>query len=437
MANVYSRVTVVGARRRVDVVLPADESLGAMTGDLIRMLDEPTASPPLHRYLVTPAGEVLDGDSTLAAAQIEDGTILRLVGEERLPPAPVVYDVAEETASDRDSRRWSFDTTHRYVLGGATLAAFMLTLAVIAGSTHTLALLPVALAVLLAVLGIVVGRIRRPALSSAFLLSGLVVALYYVGSTDATADWPYWRRWALAALLVVATPPLFVIAGRRPRGAILGSAVGLLVLVLWAGGFFLAIPPVRVAGVLAVVCVAMLGFLPRLALLVSGVSALDDRRVGGQDVARTDVHAALASAHEGLVLACLAIGVAAGIAGVVLSTELTRWSIPLGCLLVFVLASRARSFPLVFEVVALVGAAVPVAIAYVGAWAASGASLGPVVALAGLGLLAVLAISVSLSEHAHARLRIVLDRVEMLAVVAMIPVVVGMFGTYGRLLDSF
>lgn len=439
MAGAYSRVTVVGANRRVDVVLPADEAVGTMTGELIRMLDEPTASPPLHRYLVTAGGDVLDGDLTLAGARIEDGTILRLIGEEHLPPAPVVYDVAQETAVDRDSRSWAFTTAHRRILGAAVLAALSVTVAVLAQSSTALARWPALLAVLLALAGVVFGRLDRKPLSSAFVVSGAAVAVYVVATAESVTSSPSWQRWAGIALVLTVVPLFFALAGRRPQGALLGSGVAVVLLILWAGGMYLAVPPIQVAAVLGVVCIAILGFLPRAALMVSGIASLDDRRVGGKDVARMHVNAALSSAHEGLVLASVATAAAAALAGVVLASELTHWSIPLGCLLAFVLFSRARSFPLLPQVVALTGAGVAVAIGFVHAWATAvtGPPLGPIGVLAALAALAVLAITVSLSEHANARLRIVLDRVEMLAVVAMIPLVVGVFGTYSRLLDSF
>lgn len=438
MAGVYSRVTVVGVKRRIDVVLPADEAVGAMTGDLIRMLDEPSSSPPLHRYLVSPAGDVLGGDATLAAAKIEDGAVLRLVGEEGLPPAPVVYDVAEETASDRDARRWAFTTTHRQVIGGAAFAAMVLAMSMLVQAADVWPNAPAVLAGVLVIAAVVLGRVGRPALSSGVLVAGVLVGLHFLVTADATASWEPWRRWAAVVVALLVTPLLFALAGRPPRGAVMGSAVGAVLLGLWVGGVLLGFPTDQIASVLAVVSVAVLGFLPRAALMVSGIASLDDRRAGGREVARRDVEGALSAAHEGLVLASFAAAASAATAGVLLSAELTRWTIPIGCLLAFLFLSRSRVFPLVPEVVGLVATGLVVAVAFVRSWSAdSGLVAGPLGVLAGLAALALLAVAVSLTEHAEARLRIVLDRIEMLAVVAMIPLVVGVFGTYSRLLAMF
>jgi hypothetical protein len=40
-------------------------------------------------------------------------------------------------------------------------------------------------------------------------------------------------------------------------------------------------------------------------------------------------------------------------------------------------------------------------------------------------------------EHVRARLRRLADRLETVAVVAAVPLAIGVFGIYGRLLDTF
>lgn len=440
MSDAYSRVTVVGSRRRIDLVLPTDQCVGTMTGDLISLLDEPAASPPLHRYLVTTGGEVLGGNTTLGSAHITDGAILRLVGEEGLPPAPVVYDVAEEAATDRDGRPWLFVTAHRQVLAGVVFTVTVLAMSMLAQSAGFLPDAPPLLAAILAATGVLAGRLRRIPLSAALLVTGALIGAQFVAFAEPTLAWPPWQRWTTSALIITSTPLLFALAGRRPRGALLGSAVAGGLLLLWAGGYLLEVPAQRTAAVLAVVTVAVLGFLPRAALTLSGVASLDDRRTAGQNTTRRDVRAALSSAHEGLLLAAVATATSAAAAGVVLSTDLTSWSVPLGCLLAFVLCSRARMFPLTLQVVALAGTGVVVALAFAHTWAsdpAAASPAAPLATLAGIATLSILAVTLSPTEHTQARLRIILDRLEMLAVIAMIPLVVGIFGTYTRLLTIF
>ncbi|MZE78774.1 type VII secretion integral membrane protein EccD, partial [Streptomyces sp. SID5475] len=101
-----SRVTLVGERRRVDLVLPSDEPVGRLLPDVIQLLDDRVAARPELRRLVTASGAVLPLDSTLASSEVRDGAVLRLVRAQDAPAAPVVHDVTDEVAEDLDLRAW-------------------------------------------------------------------------------------------------------------------------------------------------------------------------------------------------------------------------------------------------------------------------------------------------------------------------------------------
>ncbi|HET6742068.1 MAG TPA: EsaB/YukD family protein, partial [Kribbella sp.] len=102
--STYSRVTVIGERRRLDAVLPADQPLGVLLPDLLRMLDEPMQQTPQRRFLTTATGVLVPPEGTLSSAQIIDGAVLRLASEGELPPPPTVYDVTEEAVADLKRR---------------------------------------------------------------------------------------------------------------------------------------------------------------------------------------------------------------------------------------------------------------------------------------------------------------------------------------------
>ena len=103
--------------------------------------------------------------------------------------------------------------------------------------------------------------------------------------------------------------------------------------------------------------VLVLGVLPRIALAMSGLTALDDRRTQGGEVLRTDVRAALNSAHLGIALATVPIAVSSVVSAVVMLRSWSGWSISIAVLLAFLLASRARLYPLLTEVAVLCAAA--------------------------------------------------------------------------------
>lgn len=84
-----SRVTLVGERRRVDLVLPSREPIGLLLPEVMRLLDDRASARPELRHLVTVDGSALDQDSTLESAGVPDGAVLRLVPRPRGRAGPL------------------------------------------------------------------------------------------------------------------------------------------------------------------------------------------------------------------------------------------------------------------------------------------------------------------------------------------------------------
>ncbi|HET9380115.1 MAG TPA: EsaB/YukD family protein, partial [Streptomyces sp.] len=99
-----SRVTLIGERRRADLVLPSDTAIGQLLPDILRLLDDRAATRPTTRQLITSDGSALPHDATLSSAGVPDGAVLRLVRAHAAPPAPVVHDVTDQVADDLDLR---------------------------------------------------------------------------------------------------------------------------------------------------------------------------------------------------------------------------------------------------------------------------------------------------------------------------------------------
>ncbi|MER7347984.1 type VII secretion integral membrane protein EccD [Streptomyces aurantiacus] len=438
-----SRVTLVGERRRVDLVLPSQEPVGLLLPEVMRLLDDRVGARPELRYLVAADGSALAQDSTLESAGVADGAVLRLVRAEDAPSAPVVHDVTDEAAGDLDVRAWRWGAGARRVVCGVAVGAWALVAAVLARGEFDDSRVGVAalgVGAVAAVGGAVLGRVRRQ--SVAATLIGVAGALGAFGAWTLGGANGWSGGAQLAGVVGVLVVALLLLGWFTPlgRGGVVGGGALAGCAVVWEGvlGIQGGGHVDRVGAVLAVVSVVGLGVLPRLALMASGLSGLDDRRSGGASVSRYDVGSALAATHRGLALATVALAVSAGAAGVLALRAVSVWSVLLAGVAALVLALRARAFPLIVEVVALFAAAAAVVGRLAWVWLGdSGAAGGPLALLVALALAPLLVLAVRPAEHVRVRLRRIGDALESLGVIALIPLALGVFGVYGRLLDTF
>ncbi|WP_433002922.1 EsaB/YukD family protein [Kribbella sp. CA-294648] len=439
--SVYSRVTVIGQRKRMDAVLPADEPLGVLLPDLLRLLDEPMQPTPQRRFLTTAAGTLVPPEGTLSSAQITDGAVLRLAAEGELPPPPTVYDVTEEAVEDLKRRGASFSPKHRRILAGAGLVFSALAAAVsllIAAPVVPVGAVLLVLAAICAFAGIVLGRGGNTVVAFPLVTITTLVLAVTAGFWAADAGWETGLVVTSAALCLSFGPLIFACAGLAGGGVVAGATAVLFVAV-WMVGLGSGLAAGRVGALAALLAVLLLGLLPRLALALSGLSRLDDRRAAGQEIMRGDVRSALNAAHLGLALATVPIGVSSAVAGVMLVRDGSAWAIGLALVLALLLASRSRLYPLVSEVAVLFAASFTVVAGCVLIAAVKGQG-GAFIAL-GLLVVVVMVCAFGLSfapaEHVRARLTQLLDYVEVGAIIVTVPLALGVFGVYSDLLQAF
>lgn len=445
---VLSRVTLVGERRRVDLVLPSQEPVGLLLPEIMRLLGDSPQERPAPRHLVRVDGSALDHDSTLEAAGVRDGAVLRLVRAEDAPPAPVVHDVTEEVAEGLGHRAWQWGPVARRVTAGVACVGWAVVAALFARAQFDRSVVAAALLACsgaTAVAGAVLGRLRRRASATTLLCAAGALGVLGVWSLvdglggDGAGALRLAGVAAVSAVVLVLLG-LFTHVGRGGvvgAGAVALTAVGWEAVVAVQSGAGTAEQQARVGAVLGVVSVVVLGVLPRLALMASGLSGLDDRRAGGVSVSRYQVSAALAAAHRGLVLATITVAGSAAAAAVLALRSPSAWTVPLAAVVTVVLALRARAFPLVAEVVVLLAAAAGVAVRLLAVWAERSSAAAPLAVLVVLAVLPLAVLTVQPAEHVRVRLRRVGDLLESLGVVALLPLLVGVFGVYGRLLDTF
>ncbi|MEU3354803.1 EsaB/YukD family protein [Streptomyces sp. NPDC037389] len=460
-----SRVTLVGDRRRVDLVLPADEPIGRLLPDVLRLLGDTVGERPAARHLITAEGTVLPQDGTLADAGVPDGAQLRLVRVHDAPSAPVVHDVTDELAENLDVRAWRWrPEARRWTASLATIA-----LAVTAGVLARASLGPASVAgglavaaALVAALGAVASRIgargargvrdTRDAqgahssgddagrgLGTTLMLTGGALATLAAWTAADAHSWSGPARLAAVAAALAATFALLGLCSRLGRGGLIGAGAVVVTAGVWEAVAAAQHDPARLGAVMAVVSVVALGLLPRLALMAAGLTGLDDRRSGGASVSRHEVETALAATHRGLVLATVTVAASAAAGGLLAVTAPSWWTVLLASVLMVVLLSRSRAFPLVAEVVALLTAALVLLVRLVTLWIdrVPGTPYGPLAALCVVAVVPLAVLAVRLPEHVGVRLRRAVDLVEAVGVIALFPLAVGVFGVYARLLHQF
>ncbi|WP_155058447.1 type VII secretion integral membrane protein EccD [Streptomyces blattellae] len=439
-----SRVTLIGERRRADLVLPSDTPIGQLLPEILQLLDDRAASRPATRQLLTSDGSALPHDATLSSAEVPDGAVLRLVRAHAAPPAPVVHDVTDQVADDLDLRGWRWRPAVRRPAAGVATVVFAVIAALLARREFALESVAAGLAVVTAVFlvaGAAVARIGQGnrGLATALLLASGALGVLTAWTAADAYDWSWTAR--LAGVAAALALPLMLLAYCSPlgRGGLIGAGAIVGVTALWEAVALVQDRGDRIGAVMAVVSLILLGLLPRLALMASGLTGLDDKRSSGTSVSRHEVANALAATHRGLALATVVTAASAAAGGWLLTTgeEPTVWTVSLASVTAVVLLSRARAFPLLAEVVALLGAAALLVVRLAVLWLDQAEGAGALVLLAAAALLPLLALAVEPPEHMRVRLRRFADLIESLGVIGLFPLAIGVFGIYGQLLNKF
>jgi len=240
---------------------------------------------------------------------------------------------------------------------------------------------------------------------------------------------------AFAALFT--TVLLAVGVARRRRGAVAGGALGAvlsaaLLVMLLAG---VGVTPA--AAIVGVVATFASGPLPWVALSAAGLTDLDQRAAGGRPPAREKAFAAIDEAYAALTWSVAAMASLIGVTGVVLALSADVWTELLALAFALVAALRTRAFPLRTQGWALWAAAGAIAAAGMTALL-SGPSgwIGTGIAVVAAAVIAAMVL-VRPRPHVRARLRGLGNVLETLAVVCLLPLLVGALGVYADLLGMF
>ena len=433
----FTRLTLVGDSRRVDVVVASDQPLAGLMPRFLDMAAVRVDRGPFT--LVRPIGDSLDLAVDCEGNQVMDGEVLRIVPLTLTPAPPAVSDVTDLVAGVRADLPNSWNAQARSGVALLVVIASAMTAGFLVPWGSASARWPVGVLVtmiaLLTVGSLVLGRFEHRWACTG--LCGAAGGLAVPAGMAATSLAGRINTWSLApssvALLLCVVIGVGAGGGLRLRPAQVAAGVGGVLSVIALVLLIVGTSPDRVWGVIIVLSCVALGLVPAWALTVSGLSGLDDFAATGEQV---DTHRAMestATAHEVMSWTIVVVAVVAGFAGVWLGLSANRWAVGLAGLAAVVMALRTRVLALAMQVASLWIAALAIGVtllSHLHSWVRIGALLL-------MAVVAAAAVVVPVPAHVRLRIRRVGDLVDKVAVAVSVPVLVGLFGVYGWLAGAF
>ncbi|HEX5493622.1 MAG TPA: EsaB/YukD family protein [Mycobacteriales bacterium] len=423
----FTRLSVVASQRQLDASLPAERPVGEFLAELSDLFSLPTTNPPTTWALSTPRQGLIPTERTLDDVGVLDGDVLYLSPAANAAESPVVDDVltAVEQTWETRGRPWSGIDRDRV----CTVLLVPLVLSLVGA----LATVPDAGAG-----GLLLGTFVVLALASRALLSrgGMVLAwaglpATLLGTFRLFGGQPLPVRLTAAVSAGLLGVAVVALAARLRRGVVIAGVVTGLAGGLVSVALAATAPAVAVAGWAVPALVLAIGVLPQMSVVSSGLLALVRQVESGTPAGREQFDRALGAGQATVDGTVAAVGMLAAAAAATLVSTGQPWQAVLGGLLglVFLLRSRGFSqarqvgFLLVVPVLAMLGAvaALPRWVDGVaGPWQRSGLWVAGVVVVAGLVSAAGF---LRFGEVSAARLSRFYDRVDTLALLAVVPMV--------------
>jgi type VII secretion integral membrane protein EccD len=440
MATRFTRLSVVAGDQQLDASLPASRPIVEFFDHIPTLLGIPATAVPTTWSLSSPARGSIALQQSLDEAGVLDGEVLYLSAVAESAQAPVIDDVVGAVAATVDGRAPEWADRARDVVITCLLGflGVALTVALALGpNDHTSAVLLVLLGAAVTAAAVVLRPRGGIVLGWAIVPVALAAALYRVSSgTDV-------RLAAAAAGAAAGIAALGQALHRSWALAIAGSvtAVGAAgtALFLHAG-----VDATALAAWAAPALLLVIALLPQVALSASGLPTLVRQAEAGEPADRRDATRRTAlglAVLDGLVAAMAALS---GAAAATLIWAGRPAQASLGGLLAGVILLRSRGFTPARPVGWLVSVPVVAAVAAAAAlprWfdivgaggretTSAGALLAIVVVVAAAGYL-------RLGEVPSARLSKLWDRVDLLAVLALIPLTLLAQNVFGWLAHRF
>jgi len=444
-------VTISAPRRRVDVALPEDVATAELLPGLLRHAGEELADTGEEHggwVLRRQDGSALDPARTLGAQELRDGEVLHLLPRRAEWPEMDYDDVVDviATGARRSGSAWTGGATRRCGLAVAVgVLVLVLVLLAVAGPDRTTpGLVALGVALALVATATVLARVLSDSLAGAAVGATALPYAFFGGLVVVTGSSPL-RDLGSAELLLASSTLLLAGVGvfvgvadrtQYPVAGIVAGIGGIIGALLGfagasTGGAAAVVVSLAVAVVPAVPLLAMrLGKLPMPALPATVEDLLRDEKMP----ARATVYSLVVRSDELLTGMLLGTSLVSAVCQVLLALGGTGSEIALALIVSLASLLRARLFPTVRQRVPLLATGLVGLSALVLVSALVRPLVGTTVLVPVLLALAAAVASAGLvysRRNPSPYLGRIADILDVLLVVAVVPVACGALGLYG------
>lgn len=395
----------------------------------------PDGTEPQRWILVHPVNGPLAPALSLQAGGVVDGETLYLRPDTDGSGAPYAEDTAEEAAAQADASPGTWTAQTNQTASAALLAGWLGMLGPLLlwrfGTTSGVAIALGVVALVAAVVAVAAHRMSREPLTVGLFVAlvSLFGHLVAAGIGAAGLQAPVSACGGALAAGVAAALACWLAPACRALFA--GFAAAATIVLVWAGTVTAGLPVDRAAAVTGLLGLAAVTALPRLATSATGLGRLADAVHGGDPVHRTTVRDAAQRARLTLVALLVGITVPAAAAAAVVTSRPDVWAHLFGGTLGVALWLRSRIFSHVAHKLAV---AVPGVIALVAVTVSVLRQAGTpmmVIPVAVAGAVALFVVTVAVpGDIIRIRIRTLLDRVDLIVLIACGPLLLGVFNAY-------
>ncbi|CCH35111.1 type VII secretion integral membrane protein EccD [Actinosynnema sp. NPDC047251] len=384
--TVFSRVTVVAPRTRIDVALPADVAVADLLPMLLDMAKEATPDGGVRHggWTLAKLGDSpLDPSRTLASLGVVDGELLQLRKRNENPPPPLYDDVVDAIAeSDPDSfRPWTKDTARRYGHLAGALALIAAAVAVllagplVGGDGLWPAICAGAAAIVALAAGAVIAR-SYDATGTGVLIAaagGLPMA-YVAGLYTVPGEIGRPNLLLASVLVLIFASAAILLIGRGITVFIAAATAGALSGIAFLIGIFVDHPVVGIAAATAAVSLAALSVLPRLTIQLAKLplptvpGSAEDLKEDTGFPEYAVIERRTANAHEYLTGMIIGCGGIAAVFSVIAAGDGTVFGPILAVVVALVLLLRGRAYANGAQAVALLASGMVAAAGVLVGW---------------------------------------------------------------------